>query len=161
MPTFYSQNIYANILLTKYICLLLPLKIGYISQLDEYKLPKKALPLIVSDFFELKCNTLLIHLKKEQDIQSAHKRAYSSIQCAVDKKQLLPAPPFVAHFDIQYDLYQAHLPSVSTSTGGLHLLFNSINFSGNVRPLDAKAYRTARSQLISVPMYLTKVPEVR
>jgi hypothetical protein len=122
-------------------------------QSDEYKLPKKDPPLLASDFFKLKCTVLFIHLKKELDIPFA--------QHTVDMKQLLPAPPLAAHFDIQYDPYQAHFPSVNASTSSLHSLFDSIDFGSNVSFLDAKAYRTARSQHTSAPTYLTKVSDIR
>jgi hypothetical protein len=64
LDAFPHQN--SKISLTQLACLHMPLKVSFTTRTTEYRLPKKAQTLLVSDVFMLNRITGRIHLKKKQ-----------------------------------------------------------------------------------------------
>jgi hypothetical protein len=90
----------------------MPLKVSLQTRKTEYRLPKKAQSLLVSDVFMLNRNTGRIHPKKKTDISSALQVTYRNIKLAIGSKALEPVSFLEACFESNYDPTQAHFPPI-------------------------------------------------
>jgi hypothetical protein len=157
LDAFPHQN--SKISLTQLACLHMPLKVSFTTRTTEYRLPKKAQTLLVSDVFMLNRITGRIHLKKKTDISPALLVTYRNIKLAIGSKTLEPVSFLEAHFESNYDPTQAHFPPIIAPPIKLNALFEAVTFGSPAHIFTAKTYRIARLQLLHVPTYLSNIQE--